>query len=438
MNRSLLFALFLLLANVTRAATAMTPPLALGAAPAAFTTETRLVSTPDDNEISVEVFAAPGSSLFLWLPSEVGFPQAERETATRLALGGIEVWQPELVEARFLPKLQSSLDHIPAADVVALLTAAQATGKQVFLLSSGRGAIPALRGARAWRLRHAASQTPRGIILISPKFYLETPLPGEPAELMPIARASNESIFILQPTLSPWWWKLQETTAALESGGASVFRRALPEVRDRFYYRSDASPAEQQLANQLHAILRQSADLLHRVWHMRGPVTGSTLVERAAPSEKKDRVLRPYPGAPAAPPLALDELGGKPRSLEHYRGGVVLVNFWASWCPPCVHEMPSMQRLRERFSDRGFEIVAVNMAETTATIERFLRDKVDVEFPIWLDRDGAALKAWGVFAFPTSYLIGPRGNIRYAMFGAREWDEADVFEVVERLLAERP
>lgn len=423
MIRRLLFAVLLPLAGLAHAGS-----------------EIRLIATPDDGEISTEIFAAPGASagnsLFLWLPSEVGFPQAEREVASRLAARGIEVWQPDLLEARFLPKLQSSLDRIPAADVVALLDAARTTGKQVFLLSSGRGAIPALRGARAWRGARGESKLPRGIILISPKFYLETPLPGEAAELMPVVTASNENIFVLQPTQSPWWWKLPDTVAALESGGSSVYRRALANVRDRFYYRPDAVAAERRLAASLDGMLSQAANLLDRVWRERRRVETAPLAERAAPVGKKDRILRVYPGTPPAPPLALRDLAGRVRTLSEHRGGVVLVNFWASWCPPCVHEMPSMQRLREKFDGRRFEILAVNMAESRAVINTFLREKVDVEFPIWLDSDGAALKAWGVFAFPTSYLVGPRGRIRYAMFGAREWDEAEVIETVEKLLGE--
>ena len=98
--------------------------------------------------------------------------------------------------------------------------------------------------------------------------------------------------------------------------------------------------------------------------------------------------------------------------------------------------MPSMQRLSDYFTGKPFEILAVNMAEDTQTIKKFLHEKVKVNFPILLDKDGQALKRWKVFAFPTSYIIGKQGKIRLALFGSIDWMKADVIEKIQVLLVE--
>jgi thiol-disulfide isomerase/thioredoxin len=142
--------------------------------------------------------------------------------------------------------------------------------------------------------------------------------------------------------------------------------------------------------------------------------------------------LEPYSG-PALQDFALKDLDGKAHKLSDYSGRVVLVNFWATWCPPCVHEMPSMQRLHLKLAKRPFEVVAVNMGEDEATIREFL-GKMKVDFTILLDADGSLMKDWRVFAFPTSFLVDGQGVARYALFGPIEWDDPEVLKQIEGLL----
>ena len=399
------------------------------------------VTTDDGAEITMPVHPASGDRLFLWLPSEAG-PQANDVTiAEGLAQAGVEVWRADPVEARFLPHAPSSLDQLPEGDVSALLAhAAKHTRKRLFVVTTGRGVIPVLRGVRYWQTTAADSARLKGVILLSPNFFVETPDPGVDAVLMPIVGASNVPLYILQPERSPWYWKLDQTIPALERGGSDVFVRLLREVRDRFDFRPDATQAEDALRDQLPSLLLTAAAALERLPPKRRDAVAMQQPQPAAREGKKERELLPYRGDPAPPPLELEDLAGRKKTLADYAGRVALVNFWASWCPPCVHEMPSMERLSARLAGEPFVILGVNMAEPPDAVREFLgalqETQTAVTFPILLDRDGAALKGWRVFAFPTSFVIDKKGRIRYALFGAMEWDDESVVEKIRALVRE--
>jgi len=397
----------------------------------------RTVVGPSGTEIPYAVYAAEGTELFIWLPSEAGLLDSEESSAERIAQTGIEVWLVDSFSAHFLPIAESSLAQVPATDVVTLLGEAVVRGKEhVFLVSGGRGVVPLLRGAHAWQSQTGTTTPIAGAILLSAKFFVETPDPGTPARLYPVVEATNIPVFLLQPAQSPWRWKLGQTVPALERSGSDVFVWVLRGVRDRFYFRPDAVTYEQELGLELPRLVLQAARLLGTLPSTRRQAGSLTAAEPAVPVGKKERALKPYQGEPKAPALALDDLGGQPRTLAEFRGRVVLVNFWASWCPPCVHEMPSMQRLKSKLADQPFTILAVNMAEDAPTVQRFLDTKVNVDFPIVLDSDGATLKRWQVFAFPTSYVLDKQGNIRYALFGAVDWDAPEIVDVITPLLDE--
>ena len=141
--------------------------------------------------------------------------------------------------------------------------------------------------------------------------------------------------------------------------------------------------------------------------------------------------------ATSAPELKAQDLAGAQKTLADYRGKVVLLNFWASWCPPCLREMPSMERLREKMAGRPLAIVALDSAETADEVNGFL-SKMKLDFPILLDPDGNNTKRWKVFALPTSFLLDAQGRVRYVLTGPTEWDEGEALENIESLLAELP
>ncbi len=404
------------------------------AATTAYAAGSRDLRFKDKTTVTVEVHAAEGKLLVLWLPSGFGKFTGETQVAKRLSALGVEVWRADLLEARFLLPVESSLENVPDSDVVELIEAAASTGKRVYLLASARGGIVALRGARAWQAKHPRDGNLGGVLLLHPNLFLGPPEPGKEAEYHPAAAQTRLPVYILQPEQSPWRWRLEATQKELERGGSKVFTRVLTDVRDRFYFRPDATSVEEGVANRLAGMLRDSIQALSEVKLTEAPAARTSKAPATKLTGSTERKLRPYKGNPVPPPFKLTDLDGKVHDLADYKGQVVLVNFWASWCPPCVKEMPSMQRLKEKMAGKPFVILAVNMAEPENEVRDFLATKVKVDFPILMDRDGAALKAWKVFVFPTSFVVGADGNIRYGLYGELEWDTVEVIRVFKGLL----
>jgi peroxiredoxin len=144
--------------------------------------------------------------------------------------------------------------------------------------------------------------------------------------------------------------------------------------------------------------------------------------------------LRRWPGGPT-PALELEDMSGHMHRLADYRGKVVLVNFWATWCEPCRAEMPSIDALRSALDGQPFQVLAVNLAEPVSRIERFI-GLMPLRFPLLRDRDGSVAKAWKARLLPASFLIGRDGRVRYVAYGELDWASAPVRARVEELLRE--
>lgn len=142
--------------------------------------------------------------------------------------------------------------------------------------------------------------------------------------------------------------------------------------------------------------------------------------------------LKPWAGG-ATPPLELSDMKGARHRLADYRGKVVLVNFWATWCVPCRDEMPSIERLRASLDGRRFAVLAVNLAEPESRIQKFL-DAVPLGFPVLLDRDAKIARAWQAKLLPATYIVGPDGSIRYRHLGELDWSKPEIRAQIARLM----
>jgi len=131
--------------------------------------------------------------------------------------------------------------------------------------------------------------------------------------------------------------------------------------------------------------------------------------------------------------FALMDLSGNEVRLKDFRGKVVFLNFWTTWCPACRVEMPSMEKLYREFKNKNFVILAVDMQEDSETVRKFTT-MFDLSFPILLDTDGVVSAYYGVNAIPVTYLIDRAGYLYAAAMGARDWAGEDAFQLIKHLL----
>lgn len=145
-----------------------------------------------------------------------------------------------------------------------------------------------------------------------------------------------------------------------------------------------------------------------------------------------------------APDARMATLDGDSVALSDHAGQVVLLNFWATWCPPCVREMPAMERVYQKLKDRGFTVLAVSVDRLAppdssgrrgANVRQFV-ERLDLSFPILLDPEGTVERLYNVSGLPTSYVIGPDGRIEGRIVGAREWDSPEYTRRIVELLEE--
>jgi thiol-disulfide isomerase/thioredoxin len=143
--------------------------------------------------------------------------------------------------------------------------------------------------------------------------------------------------------------------------------------------------------------------------------------------------LSPWLGG-STPSLVLKDLRGARHDLAAYRGKVVLVNFWATWCEPCRDEMPSMQRLERELAGQPFVVLAVNADEPEARIRSFL-SRTALDFTILLDPEMRAARAWNARILPASFVIDRNGRVRYSSRGELDWASPGVVSAIKALIA---
>lgn len=385
-----------------------------------------------------QTLPSPGSAesqhkpLIVWLTEGYRTRAPFEQLVQQLNEVGHEVWVVDLLESYFLERTPSNVRQLSGEGVRALLGKAQQQGRPFVLVASGRMSLVSLRGLRLWQLQDHPPGG-RGNLLTSVQFFpnlLDAPKKaGDLAPVFPDVMAASVPLIWIQPELGSQRVHVSRLVQALTQRKNQLWMVHLEAVRDGYFLRRDATEREDQARLALPHQMAQWLALTHKAphpqYHPAVELDGYTpnvplsgLVE-----------LEPRP----APELSLRDAQGQSISLASKAGKVVLVNFWASWCPPCVKEIPSMNRLAQTFDAKDFEIVSVNFKESAQTVHDFMRE-VQVDFPVLMDQEGLASGKWNVFAFPSSFLVNQQGQLIASVNSAIEWDEPHILERIQKAI----
>jgi peroxiredoxin len=158
-----------------------------------------------------------------------------------------------------------------------------------------------------------------------------------------------------------------------------------------------------------------------------------TFIQKDKSSKTLQKPKPPEIGS-LAPDFIFPDLNDSERKLSDYRGKVVFINIWATWCPPCIYEMPSMQRLYDQLKGEDFEILAISIdALGKQVVEPFIQ-KYHLTFPILLDPTGKIKKLYATTGVPESFIVDKNGVLVLKVIGPQEWDSEDALKFFRRLI----
>jgi len=161
-----------------------------------------------------------------------------------------------------------------------------------------------------------------------------------------------------------------------------------------------------------------------------GPVPAPSSLEPLFTALAMNRPAEP----PEAPDFTLPDLEGRPVRLREFRGKLVLLNFWATWCPPCRLEMPSMERLYQTFKQTAFAMVAVSIDRQGVQVVKPFMEELQLTFPALLDSKTEVARQYGLRGLPTAYLIDRNGWLIGAAVGGRDWSSTEAKALIAGLL----
>ena len=135
--------------------------------------------------------------------------------------------------------------------------------------------------------------------------------------------------------------------------------------------------------------------------------------------------------------LSLQDTEGRQRTLDEFRGQVLMIHFWASWCTPCIQEMPGLLHLRDAMRGYPLTVVGINVGETELRAKTAAR-RLGLDFPVLLDRDSRIFEAWSLGVLPSTYILDGNGQARYLVRGPMDWERDDILNTLKDLAQPSP
>jgi peroxiredoxin len=393
-----------------------------------------LVTDLEDNDISVKVYPSDSEILLIWVVDHRERRDTFEQMLNNINQAGIEIWRVDLLSDYFLTRSDENQRTLSGDGVLALIKEAHNyPHRQILIAGYDRMPLAILRGIRQWQETSPKQSKLAGAVFFYPNLFGPTPLAGEDPVIDSVVEATTVPVFIYQPDQGYQRWRIKQVMESFWNAGSQAFVYLVPEVRDWFFMGVED--------NRGQGAKEATARIPRQLKHLSG-LMASLPRKTAAEHEFKQKDYQPaskdlvsFSEKPLAPGFSLTSDTGEWFSSQQYQGKVLLVNFWATWCPPCVEEIPSLNALLSEYLDTDFDIVSINYRETAKQLHQFT-SKIPVNFPVLMDYDGKVSLLWKVFSFPSSFIVDKQGRVRYSINLAIDWNSEEVHQVINKLLNE--
>lgn len=387
------------------------------------------ITLADDTEIAVNVYPSSGQYLAIWIAPEYGFRTAHRQLAQKLSEQGTEIWQSNILESLFLPQGTQSQKKLDGRYIAELVQYAhKKTSKKIILIGDSYAAPSVLTGAHKLQSSPQSVDYLVGAVLFSPYTYAYIPPLGKAPEYMPIVSSTNIPIMIYQSENSATSGQINLLLQKLQQHGNPVYIKKVPGIMSLFYQKTP-TPKMQQGAEIVLGSFNKMISILDQHQLPEHPVD---LEQTKVKTSGIDIYLKKFSANNKPLNIRLKDIHGNLYEKSDFKGKVTVINFWATWCPPCVEEIPSLNRLKLKLKDYPFELVSINYAEEKQVIRDFMK-KIHVKFTVLLDQDGEFAKRWNVISYPSTFIINKEGEIAYGVNAAIEWDNEELVSKIKSM-----